>query len=963
MSSVKVAVRVRPFTEREIQMGTKLCIHMQDSATTITNFDDNQKTRTFSFDYSYWSHDGFEVEKNGYYSPVDAKYADQQRVFEDLGQEVITNAWEGYNAALFAYGQTGSGKSYSMIGYEPNRGIVVRVCEELFRRIADKKNEHIQYQVIVSMLEIYNEQVQDLLISPSQRVPGGLKIRRSPTCGYIVQDITKHSVDSFQAIEQKMNEGTNNRTIGATQMNATSSRAHTLLNIAFKQLIFDGATGKPVRQKTSDINLVDLAGSERTGATGATGVRLKEGCAINQSLTSLGNVISLLADKSAGKLNAQYVIPYRESALTKILENTLGGNSKTAMIAALSPAAINFTETLSTLRYADRVKQIKTYAKVNENPMEKLVRELKEEIERLKQCLGGELPQGISPLELELVTHRYESQLSESRTALEEMSKNWQDKLMATQVFPLPSNLPKIEAETNKFPSIKNINEDPFLSGKLVFTIKVGDNIVGKADASHKPDILLGGAGISTEHAKIRMESILDDETNDFEEFNFECFIEAKSKTMVNGELLEPGKTRELSHKDRILFGNHNLFVFYDPLDVDKALPDWDEAMQEASQQYLGQIGNTVESTKSHSGLQEASQSNIAKRAEPIDSEMQVKRLLQEVITRTIVLIEEVNLIAEEMDRPVVFSLKLVTRTNTLHSKWSGARISENAMQNTEILICMRRLDNGIVQFWALDLFEEKVFEIRELYSKWSNRNEDELYLIEDDPFATVADSYHLIGNAYLFLDHFRNIMPFQNDRVPILDYKGKKEGEIIMSMDVSLEPEGTDTTTARTQISADEVVHPNGDSIEDFNSVEDLLGRTVRFKLLIEEAEIYKADYSRKLQIVFKWIDGTSEFELSSSEQRNTNHKFMHINSFTVPINLETVQWFCGAIAFEVSGMAAIPALANLDTTSSLQDEIRDDMTQKLIELQNQVKQKDSMIKTLENFLAKDTLENTEAI
>lgn len=168
-------------------------------------------------------------------------------------------------------------------------------------------------------------------------------------------------------------------------MNATSSRAHTVTQIVFKQKFFN-EDGTPERELVSNINLIDLAGSERAGSTGATGDRLKEGANINKSLTMLGNVIRALAAKADGKA-ANTVIPYRDSKLTYILKPFLGGNAKTSMVAALSPASINYDETLSTLRYANQVKAIKNKAVVNENPQEKMIRELKEEIERLRK--GG----------------------------------------------------------------------------------------------------------------------------------------------------------------------------------------------------------------------------------------------------------------------------------------------------------------------------------------------------------------------------------------------------------------------------------------------------------------------------------------------------------------------------------------------------------------------------------------------
>jgi hypothetical protein len=387
-SSVKVAVRVRPFNSRERQEGAELCVSMSSCSTTLFN-KATAFSKTFNFDYSYWSHDGFveDAETGLLKKKPGSAYADQEKVFNDIGRGVLSNAWQGYHCCLFAYGQTGSGKSYSMVGYGKNVGIIPIACETLFEQISEQSQDHVEFSVQASMLEIYNEQVQDLLVHPSNRVQGGLKVREDPKKGVFVENLTSQPCDSFAEIAQVLETGNKHRTVAATNMNATSSRAHTVLTIAFSQVFYEQATGKPLNRKVSNINLVDLAGSERAGKTGATGERLAEGSSINKSLSTLGKVITTLARKASGQLGKNEVIPYRESKLTRILQNALGGNSKTTMIAAISPALFNFDETFSTLRYADAVKSIKNTAVVNETAQEKLIRELKEENEKLKAML------------------------------------------------------------------------------------------------------------------------------------------------------------------------------------------------------------------------------------------------------------------------------------------------------------------------------------------------------------------------------------------------------------------------------------------------------------------------------------------------------------------------------------------------------------------------------------------------
>jgi kinesin family protein 13 len=255
-----------------------------------------------------------------------------------------------------------------MVGYGANKGIVPISCNEIFRRIKETTTGEKTYEVCVSMLEIYNEKVQDLLIPMSERPTQGLKVRESKTLGIFVDGLSKHPVTSYEEIASKMDSGYDHRTIGSTLMNASSSRAHTIVTVEFKQITM---VNNKKTEKVSVINLVDLAGSERSSSTGATGDRLKEGCNINKSLLVLGNVINTLADKAMGK-QKNAIPPYRDSNLTRILQTALGGNSKTVMICALSPASMNFEETLGTLRYADRAKKIQNKAVVNESESVKI---------------------------------------------------------------------------------------------------------------------------------------------------------------------------------------------------------------------------------------------------------------------------------------------------------------------------------------------------------------------------------------------------------------------------------------------------------------------------------------------------------------------------------------------------------------------------------------------------------------
>jgi kinesin family protein 1 len=300
MTSVKVAVRVRPFNTRERARQAKCIIRMdQDEQATFIRNPIDDSIKHYKYDYSYWSCDEYVNNQ---------KFATQKQVYQDLGIEMLEHAFEGYNVCIFAYGQTGAGKSFTMMGRNESdqQGIIPRLCGELFQRITSTITSPIstsrkpRYTVEVSYMEIYCERVRDLL-SPkkSQSTNVGsshnLRVREHPIMGPYVEDLSRLLVTSYDDISRLIDEGNKARTVAATNMNETSSRSHAVFTILFSQSIHDEMTDLTA-EKQSKISLVDLAGSERADATGATGDRLKEGANINKSLTTLGKVIAALAE-------------------------------------------------------------------------------------------------------------------------------------------------------------------------------------------------------------------------------------------------------------------------------------------------------------------------------------------------------------------------------------------------------------------------------------------------------------------------------------------------------------------------------------------------------------------------------------------------------------------------------------------------------------------------------------------
>lgn len=384
--------------------------------------------KSFTFDNSFWSHDA-----------NDSYYAHQEDVYNSLGEEFLDHNFEGYHTCIFAYGQTGSGKSYTMMGTQDKPGLIPRTCEDLFERIqaAQNENSNVAYNVRVSYFEVYNEHVRDLFVPyDANKPPNYLKIRESPTEGPYVKDLTEVPVRNIGEILRYMKNGDASRTVASTKMNDTSSRSHAVFTIMLKQIHHDMETDETT-ERSSRIRLVDLAGSERAKSTEATGARLREGSNINKSLTTLGRVIAALADPKAGRSGKRKdVVPYRDSILTWLLKDSLGGNSKTAMIACIAPS--DYEETLSTLRYADQAKRIRTRAIVNQDHISTAERDaqiaaMAEEIRTLQLSVSDSRQKEKNAKEAEERLEEYQTRVSTMQRMMEERSMVAESKIKKLQ--------------------------------------------------------------------------------------------------------------------------------------------------------------------------------------------------------------------------------------------------------------------------------------------------------------------------------------------------------------------------------------------------------------------------------------------------------------------------------------------------------------------------------------------------
>ncbi|XP_044728011.1 kinesin-like protein Klp98A isoform X2 [Chrysoperla carnea] len=581
MASLKVAVRVRPFNQRERDMNAKLIIQMDGKKTRVVNVkppgkrdSDSLRDRykEFTFDHSYWSFDA-----------ADSHYASQDQVFSDLGTEVVDSAFEGYNACVFAYGQTGSGKTFTMMGSGECQGLIPRICKNMFARMHASIASGNNYRTEVSYLEIYNERVKDLL---QENTHHNLRVREHPERGIYVENLSTHLVSDYSDIQDCMVRGNRQRTTASTNMNDVSSRSHAIFTIMFIQA---GVSNGVPSETVSKVHLVDLAGSERADATGATGQRLKEGAHINKSLVTLGSVISALAElcndannisNSTNSINHKSSrsvhIPYRDSVLTYLLKDSLGGNSKTIMIAAISPADCNYHETLSTLRYANRAKNIINKPTINEDPNVKLIKELRDEIAKLKALILNnnkmDNPIHVEPAMLE--------QLQKKQAQEKDLTEKWEEKWRQTQVILREERALGLRKSglgvvlDSDMPHLVGIDDDLLSTGVTLYHLKEGETLIGTEDAPIKQDIVLNAVGVENEHCSVVLDK------------GVATIIPKQSaQVWVNAVLID--KPARLSQGCIIVLGRTIMFRYNDPVEAAKLRKEGSRSQLNLSRQSL----------------------------------------------------------------------------------------------------------------------------------------------------------------------------------------------------------------------------------------------------------------------------------------------------------------------------------------------------------------------------------------
>ncbi|XP_075923745.1 uncharacterized protein LOC116943328 isoform X2 [Petromyzon marinus] len=550
MTSVRVVVRVRPRSKKEVQCTEEVIVDVKENVLSIRNVKTSRWSAVgngggrdlvteFPFDRCFWS-----VE------PAAPDFASQHTMFQELGLPVVEAAVTGYNASLFAYGQTGSGKTYTMMGTPESLGLIPRICEGLFTRIERDTRATTTYKVEVSFVEIYNEAVRDLLKRPTRRRAGSnLRVREHPERGPYVQGLSRHLVSSYDPVAKLIGDGNANRMIASTHVHEASSRSHAIFTLHFTQASLHNNLPSEI---VSKINLIDLAGSERADPN-YNKDRITEGSNINRSLVTLGSVISALAENAAlgggsgvgagaggdawgtalsepesGKLRGPSAsggrsrtggparrggrlchVPYRDSVLTRLLKDSLGGNSRTVMIATVSPACSSYGETMSVLRYAARAKNIVNRPKINEDPNVRIIRELRQEVDRLKAMLLSVEPRDLAPLlsEGERDSNLAEM-LHENEMKVERLTRDWSDGWRDTRALleehTLGINRLRAGVEVaSQLPHLLSTDGDVLSTGVTINRLREGRTTIGRSDAPTEQDIVLCGPWMEREHCVI----------------------------------------------------------------------------------------------------------------------------------------------------------------------------------------------------------------------------------------------------------------------------------------------------------------------------------------------------------------------------------------------------------------------------------------------------------------------------
>eukprot|EP01006_Ploeotia_vitrea_P048702 TRINITY_DN67264_c0_g1_i1.p1 TRINITY_DN67264_c0_g1~~TRINITY_DN67264_c0_g1_i1.p1 ORF type:complete len:940 (-),score=144.81 TRINITY_DN67264_c0_g1_i1:171-2990(-) len=792
--AVQVAVRMRIFNGREKGVNAERIVRMENlakgSKTYITD-PDTREERDFKYDFSFQSHSETE--------PGIGDYATQETVMQTLGIPVLNAALEGRNVSLFAYGQTGAGKSFSMlgkVGIPELEGIIPRSCKEIFKRMVENTNPLVAISVDIQVVEVYCEMINDLLADRKQWPANGHKPRLTPKYGYVVDTTTKPCFN-YDDIGSAMEFADKNRSIGSHALNPESSRAHTIYQINYAKVTKNEA-GKVVETVTAKLNLIDLAGSERTDSAGTTGQMLKEGNAINLSLTALGGCIKALSEGK--KPN------FRDSKLTLLLQASMTGG-KVIMIAALSPASICYAETLSTLKFADRIKQVKIKSSKNvstdpvaemKKAMEELRLKLQSEIDALRSQAGGvaiDDPEKIAQMQ---------GLLEEKKEAEEKMKEDLLQRIkeleggggerekrakqinnMQAKALSGLSNATKTSDE--KRPHFRNLHDDPRLAETLVYPFEEGKTAIGRMDKANPPKIEFNGMGIIKGHCEV-----------DFDKAQETVFITPfkNSRTLVNGKKVT-AKT-QLFHQNRVWLGNNYALRFCYP-----GREDFGEGLIEDPDYFVAET-EVAEHMEQALNVGEGGGGNKGDILTP-----ELRHKLADAERK----IDQANIIATDLEKEVIFAPKIYENRLT---------------KETDVVVSVNF--GGYSTFtWPWAKFNTRLADMVNMWTEWQaaevKGEEQKPRELDCDPF--VDQDPQLIGEADVWLNALANMVEF-SAQTSVLSHFGQVEGK----MSVELQPCDSNGNTGPWD--------DDDDDLDPFvDDPQELLGETITFEVWIHGVQL----------------------------------------------------------------------------------------------------------------------------
>lgn len=682
---------------------------------------------------------------------------------------------------------------------------------------------------------------------------GGLKVRIHPKAGVHVTNLTQQACRSFADVEHWMQMGTANRSIASTQMNATSSRAHTVVTLRFNQVTTNARGPGKHSEKSVRINLVDLAGSERTSASGASGARAQESAAINLSLTMLGKVIHALASKAANPKN-RALVPYRDSKLTMLLQDALGGNSKTFMIAAISPADINYDATLSTLRYAERAKTIQNRAVVNVDPTVSLISQLKAENKRMMHELkllqhggGWQEETGLGGASSSIAAMKMlRAALKENEDIIEENSIE-----QRMSIFESLQSVAEKKAERAQAVHLSNLNESTELSHKVKYYFdeegrtewlvgkrprrNAGGNGAGGDDQA--PDVPLSGVGVAARHARVLRA--------DSEQGRYE--LEHMEGTVThNGGTMSAGARVQLRHADRVSFGPQHLFIFVDPASgpvIESKLPTHDEAEKEiaVAMGVTSQIAGAAGGGNGHN--------------------RHVRAVLDDAVS-LLPLVVEANHYSEEWERGIQFALRSLTVPH-VQPDWSE-------LLEPRIMVRVKYGETGVARMWDEEKFARRVIAMRDRYESLEEGLET---VGEADPFAEGNEPV-LVGEATLSLASLAYRMEL-SEQLSVLDYKNAVEGSVYVN--------------ALPCTADGKVLDVNDIFVED---PQELLGSSLAFQFHIDELRGIKRSYKT---VFFRYSIYRQQVE-TDPKIAGINVQVNHRKVFSVTVDEQFLEFLTNA-------------------------------------------------------------------